>query len=153
MRHFQIAVPTGHYLRCYVHLDEIHPNLRPTLCLSQPKKSIYFLLAFCKHILVLVLTARLILVVKIRHVMGGFLNCSRCVLSIFFVSRSVPDRFQIVPRLGGPLFQISRFLDFQKNLERGTGTPFQILATISRFPDCSRFWNRILKYVASTIIV
>ncbi len=61
----------------------------------------------------------------------------------FFVSRSVPDRFQIVPRLGGPLFQISRFLDFQKNLEQGTGTPFQILARISRFPDCSRFWNRI----------
>jgi hypothetical protein len=61
----------------------------------------------------------------------------------FFVSRSVPDCFQIISRLGGPLFQISRFLDFQKNLERGTGTPFQILATISRFPDCSRFWEQI----------
>ncbi len=57
--------------------------------------------------------------------------------------RPSPDHFQIVPRLGGPLFQISRFLDFQKNLERGTGTPFQILATISRFPYCSRFWNQI----------
>ena len=60
-----------------------------------------------------------------------------------FFFRSVPDHLQIIPRLGGPLFQISRFLDFKKNLVRGTGTPFQILATISRFPDCSRFWNQI----------
>jgi hypothetical protein len=26
MGHFQIAVPTRHYLRCYVHLDEIQPS-------------------------------------------------------------------------------------------------------------------------------
>ena len=84
-----------------------------------------------------------IIYLLVRRLVGGFLYCSRCVFSIFFVSRSVPDLFQIVPRLGVPLFQICRFLDFQKKLERVSGHPFQILATISRFPDCSRFWNRI----------
>jgi hypothetical protein len=82
------------------------------------------------------------------------LNCARCVFSIF----SLPDLYQIVarslPDLGDPRARFlfcARFLDFQKNLARVSGYPCQILATISRLPDCARF-SESNSYVASTIV-
>ena len=72
--------------------------------------------------------------------------CQMCFFQFFLL----PDLCQIVARLlpdwGDPRARFSsctRFLDFQKNLARGTGTPCQILATISRLPDCARLWCRI----------
>ena len=68
----------------------------------------------------------------------------------FFVSRSVPDRFQIVSRLGGPLFQIYfLFQIFRFPKKSGTGYQYPVPDSGKdfRFPDCSRFWNRILTWL------